>query len=238
MAVRLQKYLSRAGVCSRRRAEKLISNGKVTVNGTYAKIGDTVDPQKDVVEYNEKRVELPEKYIYIALNKPKGYVSTKADPHVKKTIYDLLPKEIRNKVHSVGRLDKDTKGLILFTNDGALTEKLTHPRYEHEKEYVACVEGELTDKKITRLETGVRIGGAKTAPAQVVSVKKNGNGGTEVSIVIHEGAKRQVRRMFEAVGNPVRSLERIRIGDLTLQNVPPGTWMYLTKQDIVHDCKE
>ncbi|MBU1119145.1 rRNA pseudouridine synthase [Patescibacteria group bacterium] len=232
MEERLQKFMSRAGFCSRRKAEVLIREKKVKVNGTIAQIGEKINPNTDQVECEGKQLTIKDELIYIALNKPKGYTSTKADPHAQKTVYELLPEDIRSRVHSIGRLDKDTEGLLLFTNDGNLTEKITHPRYNHEKEYEVIIAGNPSKKELHLLEAGVDIGDKITAPAKVVAVHTQSEK-TKVNLVIHEGAKRQIRRMFKGIRYPVLELKRVRIGKLKLKGIPLGKWKNISKKLIL-----
>lgn len=175
MKQRLQKLLSLAGVASRRKAEELISKGAVTVNGKVAELGDKADPLLDQILVNGARLQLPttEDKIYIALNKPKGYVSSRSDPENRKTIYELLPAEIRKLVWSIGRLDFQTEGLILLTNDGELTQQLSHPSFEHEKEYEVVVDKTPTQQQLELLSQGVKIDGKKTYPAEVKMATKS-----------------------------------------------------------------
>jgi pseudouridine synthase len=228
MQERVQKFLSSAGLASRRKAEEFIVSGQVTVNGRKAKLGDKVDAAVDVVKVYGKLVKPAEEKIYIALNKPAGYVVSKSDPKHRKTIFDLLPEDLRGKVWNVGRLDYDTEGLILMTNDGELTQELSHPKYEHEKEYEVTTQEVPTDGMLEHLRTGVEIATGTTYPAQV----KTRDG--KVRITIHEGKKRQVRRMFSTVGLTVSNLKRIRINKLLLPaNLPAGQFKLVKKEDIL-----
>jgi pseudouridine synthase len=226
--IRLQKFLSNAGVASRRHAEELILQGAVTINGQLAQIGDKVDAGKDRVELRGKPIQPEAQAYYIAVNKPKGYISSRSDPQGRKSVYDLLPKELRNKVWTVGRLDFLTEGLLLFTNDGELTQALAHPRYEHEKEYEAGVDRPPTQPQLDQLRAGVEIGeGERTHPA---SVRLQSG---KVYITIHEGKKRQIRRMFEAVGLKVENLRRIRVNKLLLGELPSGKFRLIRKSDVL-----
>src|SRR3989338_39822 len=177
---RLQKFLSRAGVASRRHAEDMITNGRVKVNGkVVTKLGTKVDPGRDKVEVSGKVVSPPEDLVYLVLNKPAGYVTSRRDSYGRKTVYDLLPADLRPKIWSVGRLDYETEGLLIFTNDGELTQALTHPSFEHEKEYGVEINSPLSEKDKQTLREGVEINGRLTAPAKVTNVK-----GKRVNIVI------------------------------------------------------
>ncbi len=230
---RLQKYLAQSGVSSRRGAEKLILAGKVKVNGkTVTELGIKIDPETDQVQVDGKVVK-PEAFRYILLNKPKGYVCTKADRFAEKTIYDLVPNDVN--LHSVGRLDKDTEGLILLTNDGALTQKLTHPSYQVKKTYQALVKGKITNEALNALRKGVLIdvdgSKIKTQPAKV-KVLSLGQRTSTIELTIKEGRKRQVRLMCEAVGFPVVELKRIKEGILDLKNLKTGKYRFLKKEEI------
>lgn len=228
MQERVQKFISQSGVASRRKAEEFIKSGQVTINGHKAKLGDKVDPDLDVVKVYGKTVKAAEKLIYIALNKPQGYVVTKNDPQRRKTVFSLLPEDLQSKVWNVGRLDADTEGLLILTNDGELTQALSHPRYEHEKEYEVSVQEAASDSQLEHLRQGVEIATGTTYPAQV----KTRDG--KIKITIHEGKKRQIRRMFAAVGLTVTNLKRIRINKLQLaKDLPQGQYQLIHKEDIL-----
>src|SRR3989338_10543206 len=228
---RLQKFLSRAGVASRRHAEDMITNGRVKVNGkVVTKLGTKVDPGRDKVEVSGKVVSPPEDLVYLVLNKPAGYVTSRRDSYGRKTVYDLLPAALPPKIWSVGRLDYETEGLLIFTNDGELTQALTHPSFEHAKEYEAALDRKLTSKDQKLLEKGVNINGFLTSPAKVKILAER-----QVAIVIHEGHKRQGRRMFAVLGYLVQKLVRIRIGKLKLADLKLGAGQSRTiaKNDII-----
>jgi len=228
MQERVQKFLSSAGIASRRKAEEFIKSGQVLINGRKAKLGDKVDPLKDVVKVYGKVVKAAEEKIYVMLNKPKGYVVSKSDPKGKKTVFDLLPEDLKTKVWNIGRLDYDTEGLLILTNDGELTQELAHPKFEHEKEYEAATQEEPTESQLEKLRTGVEISTGTTYPAQV----KQRDG--KVRITIHEGKKRQVRRMFSAVGLTLTNLKRIRVNKLALpKDLPLGAHKLVKKEDIL-----
>lgn len=217
MLERLQKFMSSAGVASRRHAEDMIKAGLVKVNGVKVKeLGTKVDPEKDVVTVRNKKIAPPKAFIYLAMNKPKRSMTTRDDPRKRKTVYDFLPAELRNVVWPIGRLDFGTEGLLLFTNDGDLTQKLTHPSFEHEKEYEVKIDKELTSGRIEKIETGMMIDGKMTSPAKLRTQ------GTTVYLTIHEGMNRQVRKMFGELNYSVRNLKRIRIGKLKLGDLPSG----------------
>jgi 23S rRNA pseudouridine2605 synthase len=222
---RLQKVLARAGIGSRRVCEELIADGKVMVNGAVARLGRRVDPDSDVVTVDGVPVAVRDDLVYYLLNKPVGVVSTAHDPEGRPTVTDLVPPEPR--VYPVGRLDVDSEGLILLTNDGDLTYRLTHPRFGVEKEYLVQVEGEPRQAAIRRLREGVELDDGLTAPAKVADL-----GGGTLRITIHEGRNRQVRRMGEAVGHPVVRLVRTRIGPLRTGTVRPGDWRPLEVAEV------
>lgn len=224
----MQKFLSGAGVASRRSAEVLITSGKVKVNGkTVTQLGSKIDPARDNVEVSGKKIKPLQKFIYLAFNKPKRYMTTRFDPERRKTVYDLLPADLRTKVWSVGRLDFHTEGLLLFTNDGELTQKLTHPASEHEKEYEVILDKEISVGKLEKIQSGVFLDGKKTSPAKA---RVNGN---TVYLTIHEGWKRQIRRMFSVLGYTVRNLKRIRVGKFKLGNLELGQYQLIDKKEII-----
>lgn len=228
MTERVQKFISEAGVASRRKAEEFIKSGQVFINGKKAKLGDKVDPAVDEVKVYGKIVKPALKKLYIALNKPHGYVVTKHDPYGRKTVFSLLPEDLAPQVWNVGRLDHDTEGLLILTNDGDLTQQLAHPKYEHDKEYEVTVQEKPTEGQLEHLREGVDISTGTTWPATVKAQ------GTKVFITIHEGKKRQVRRMFDGVGLTVANLKRVRINKLTLpKDLAPGNWKEITKDEIL-----
>ncbi len=227
MEERLQKYISQAGIASRRHAEELILAGKVKVNDHFiTKLGTKVDPAKDKVEVNGKRIGL-HKLVYLVLNKPKRYMTTRHDPERRKTVYELLPSELRQVVWPVGRLDYNTEGLLIFTNDGELTQTLSHPSHEHDKEYEVILDKELTEGRIAKIEKGMMLDGKMTAPAQLKIAGKT------VYLTIHEGWNRQIRRMFSYLGYTVRNLRRIRIGKLKLNNLAVGEYTKVERKDLI-----
>ncbi|MEJ0021559.1 MAG: pseudouridine synthase [Candidatus Doudnabacteria bacterium] len=227
MLERLQKFISGAGVASRRHAEDLITAGKVKVNGKVVReLGTKVDTDKDKIEVNGKKIGL-QKLVYLALNKPKRYITTRNDPRKRRTVFELLPANLKNIVWPVGRLDFDTEGLLIFTNDGELTQTLTHPSKEHEKEYEVTLDKELSAGRIEKIQGGMMIDGKKTAPAKIRT------NGTTVYITIHEGWNRQIRKMFGELGYSVRNLKRIRIGKLKLNDLQLGQYKIIGKSEIV-----
>lgn len=228
MQERVQKFLSSTGTASRRKAEEFIKSGQVSINGHRAKLGDKVDPEIDEVKVYGKIVKTAgHRKIYIALNKPKGVVVSKSDPRGRKTVFSLLPEELRNKVWNVGRLDFDTEGLLILTNDGELTQQLAHPKYEHDKEYEVVTDADPKPTQLEKLREGVELPTGLTSPATV----KQRSG--KVFITVHEGKKRQIRRMFAAVGLGVVNLKRIRINKLKLPDIPPGQFIEIKKPEIL-----
>jgi 23S rRNA pseudouridine2605 synthase len=223
--VRLQKVLARAGLGSRRACEGLITAARVTVNGEPARLGQRVDPSRDRIEVDGVAIGVRPDLVHYLLNKPPGVVTTAADPQGRPTVVDLVPAEPR--VVPVGRLDRDTEGLLLLTNDGDLTLRLTHPRFGVEKEYLVQVEGTPSRGAVRRLREGVDLDDRRTAPARVASVAPG-----LLRIVIHEGRKRQVRRMCDAIGHPVVRLVRTRIGPISDRRLGPGEWRRLTLDEV------
>ncbi len=222
---RLQKVLARAGIGSRRVAEELIEAGRVRVNGEVAVLGRRVDPDHDVVAVDGTPLGTAQGLAYRLLNKPRGVVATAADPQGRPTVVQLVPDDPR--VVPVGRLDVDTEGLLLLTNDGQLHHRLTHPSFGVEKEYLVEVEGTLTAGTLQRLRYGIELEDGPTAPAKASSPAPN-----LLKLIIHEGRNRQVRRMCEAVGHPVRRLVRTRIGVLSDPQLRPGAWRDLTRAEV------
>lgn len=232
--VRLQKYIAMSGIASRRGAESLISEGRVTVNGNkVTEQGIKVEIGADSVFVDGKLVKTKNKKYYIMLNKPVGYVSTAKDQFDRPTVVDIIKNDISDvRIFPVGRLDYDTEGLLLLTNDGDFTYKVTHPKFHMEKTYIAVVKGGMTISGINKIRNGVYIDdGFKTSPAQA-EILDAYDGHTYVKITIHEGKNRQVRKMFEAVGNKVVGLQRIKIGNVELGNLPLGRWRHLTSYEI------
>ena len=228
---RIQKILSQAGICSRREAEELIIEGRVKVNGhTVMELGEKADPEKDVIKVGNKVVRLDAKKVYILMNKPKGYITSAKDPEGRKTVMDLVGR-LGHRVYPVGRLDYDTEGLLLLTNDGEFANAVTHPSREIPKTYEAKVSGVMTDSDLDKLANGVRLEDGMTAPAKVKK-KKLTDQNSWVEITIHEGRNRQVRRMCEALGHPVQKLKRTKVGKLDLRGVPVGTYRDLTPSEV------
>jgi pseudouridine synthase len=235
---RLARFLAHAGIASRRHAEELIAAGRVQVNGvTVTTQGTRIQPDYDRVLVDGKPVRSTTRHVYLLLHKPIGYVATAHDPQGRPTVLDLLPAELRAlRVYPVGRLDIDTSGLLLLTNDGDFALRLTHPRYSMEKHYQALVKGCPSESALAALRSGVTITedkghSHKTASAQVSLLRKAGTD-CWLSLTIHEGRKRQVRRMLAAVGHPVLELSRVGIGPLALGDIPVGKWRYLTDEEL------
>lgn len=231
--VRLQKFLANSGICSRRAAEKLIVDGKISVNGiVVTELGTKVQPEKDIIEYNGKKVNAQEKRVYILLNKPIGYVTTVKEQFGRPTVMDLI-KDVGVNVVPVGRLDMYTSGAIILTNDGDFVYTVTHPKNEIEKTYNATVKGIFTNEDAKKIENGVKIedyvsGKAKVKILKIDEVKNI----SRVQITIHEGKNREVRKMCEIVGKPVISLHRTRIGNVNVKDLKLGSWRFLKEAEI------
>lgn len=231
MEERLQKILSQAGIASRREAERMITDGRVAVNGTIiTELGAKADPSRDTVTVDGKPAIVDEKRVYVLLNKPVGYVTTLKDPEGRPIVTELL-KGLGVRVFPVGRLDYNTEGLLLLTNDGEWANRLAHPRHEVDKEYLVRVRGTVAREQITRLEQGVELEDGKTAPARVAMAKQSDNN-TWISITIHEGRYRQVRRMCEAVSLSVVRLRRVRYGALSMGDLKIGAYRHLTSGEV------
>lgn len=223
---RLQKVLAARGWGSRRVCENLISAGRVTVNGETAVLGRRVDTARDVVEVDGAPVGIRPGLVYYLLNKPAGVVTTAKDTHGRPTVVELVPTEPR--VFPVGRLDQETEGLLILTNDGDLANRLTHPSHGVDKEYLAEVSGTVSNRSLHRLRTGIELDDGVTAPAAASQPSPG-----VLRLTIHEGRNRQVRRMCEAIGHPVQRLVRVRIGPLRDRTLAPGTWRALTDQEVI-----
>ncbi len=231
--MRLEKYIATSGIASRRAVKRSIQSGLVTVNGEPVFVpGHPINVETDTVEFAGKRVEPLTEHIYLILNKPAGYVTTRRDERGRPTVMNLVS-DLPDSIYPVGRLDLETEGLLLFTNDGDFAYRLLHPSHEIEKTYIAWVKGVPNDDAVQRLREGVTIPSGTTAPAKVNRLKVSRNGAsTKFEVVIHEGKKRQVRMMFKAVGHPVIRLKRVRIGNLRLGNLPQGQYRFLTPGEI------
>lgn len=230
---RLQKILSRAGIASRRAAEGLIAEGRVSVNGTIVReMGTKADPASDDIRVDGRRIRTAEPIRYILMNKPTGYVTTRSDPQRRPTVIDLL-RGVREYVYPAGRLDYDTEGLVLLTNDGDLAARLTHPRHGVERTYEARVAGVPDADAIERLRKGIPLDGRRTRPAEVKLLHRGrADRDSLLVMTIREGRNRQVRRMCEAVGHPVRALARTRMGPLSDKRLKPGMWRNLTLDEV------
>lgn len=223
--IRLQKYLSMSGVCSRRKGETLIREGRVRVNGRKIEtLGTKIDPERDRVEVDGESVSISAGRIYIALHKPKGYVTSCSHPG-KKIVLDLVP--VKERIFPVGRLDKDSTGLLLLTNDGRIHQKLSHPSHDHEKEYIVTTASPVSDTDLKRMAGGMPILGSNTRPARIKRLSE-----TSFTIVLQEGRNRQIRRMIRNLGNKVRALKRIRIANIRIGKLPEGKWRYLDSTEI------
>ena len=225
MTERLQKILSARGVASRRTAEKMIEEGRITVNGTIAGLGQTADPEIDEILLDGRPLPSGNEYVYILLHKPRGYVTTLSDEKGRKTAAQLVA-DCGTRVYPVGRLDMDSEGLLLFTNDGEFANRLMHPKHEVQKTYLTWVEG-LTESSLEKLKQPITLDGYRISAAKVRVVKPG-----LLEITIHEGRNRQVRRMCDAAGMRVTRLKRIREGNLSLGDLPLGRWRYLTEEEV------
>ncbi|MDU5107861.1 pseudouridine synthase [Clostridium sp.] len=235
MEERLQKYMARCGVASRRKCEEIILSGKVKVNNKLVnELGVKINSEIDIVSYEGKIIKPEEKKLYIMLNKPEGYITSVKDEKGRKTILDLV--KVDERIYPIGRLDYDSSGLILLTNDGDIYNKIIHPRVKIGKKYIVLCKGEFSKEELIRFENGIDIGGYVTAKAKIEILDKekgkNNSINTLVEITIHEGKNRQIRRMCEALGHPVISLKRISIGDLKLGYLKKGEWRNLTENEL------
>ncbi|MDP4179684.1 MAG: pseudouridine synthase [Bacillota bacterium] len=227
--IRLQKYLADAGIASRRKSEELINRGIVKVNGVIINHMGFKVKEGDIVEVNDSVLHIGSNKIYVMLNKPAGYVSTSKDQFSRKSVVDLV--DVNERIYPVGRLDYDTSGLILLTNDGDFTYKMTHPKHEMKKVYIALIEGIPDEKQLTSFKNGLMIEDYITSPAKIRIINKYTNK-AKVEIIIHEGKNRQVRKMCDAIGHPVLELKRVAIGDLSLGELKEGQWRHLTKEEL------
>jgi 23S rRNA pseudouridine2605 synthase len=224
---RLQKILSQAGIASRRASEKLMLEGRVSVNGTtITELGTKADPARDDIRVDGSRIKKAGRHIYLLLNKPRGYMTTRSDPEKRATVLDLL-KGVREYIYPVGRLDYDSEGLLILTNDGDLAARLTHPRHGVPRVYEARVLGEPDAHDLSRLSKGVSIDGRRTEPADVVAL-----GASMLRITVKEGRNRQVRKMCDAIGHPVTELRRVAVGPIRDAKLKVGHWRELTPQEV------
>ena len=235
-SIRLQKILSQAGLASRREAEEWIREGRVRVNGKVAQLGERADPENDSVKVDGKRVAAPSgPRTYLLLNKPRGFVTTVSDPEKRDTVLDLLPHNLRRGVRPVGRLDVQTEGLLLLTDDGELARLITHPSVGCSKEYRVKVSGVPVERRLERLRRGVSLDGEKTRPATIDRVSTtgaSGEGNTWFRVLLREGKTRQIRRMFEMIGHPVSKLKRVAIGPIRDERLPVGAFRRLTDAEV------
>ncbi len=231
MKERLQKIIAKAGIASRRGAEELIRRGKVKVDGkTITELGVQADPDKQKITFEGKPVVIHERKVYLLLNKPKGYVTTLQDTHGRPIVSELLPR-LKERLFPVGRLDLDTEGALLMTNDGELSQRLLHPSYEINRTYEAKVTGHPPKAKLNQLAQGIELEGKKTSPAKLKTLRKTPKA-TTIQIIIHEGRKRQVRKMFAAIGHRVIELKRTAYGRLKLGSLPSGKYRFLSEKDL------
>lgn len=230
--IRLQKYLADCGIASRRKSEELIKQGQVKVNGkTITELGTKVIPNKDIVEYNGKKIELKKKYVYILLNKPIGYVTTVKDQFNRDSVLDLV--KTNKRLVPVGRLDMYTSGALILTNDGDFVYKVTHPKHEIEKTYTVTIIGIVKKEEVEKLKKGVEIEDYITKPAKVKILKiDEEKNQSRLEITIHEGKNRQVRKMCEAIGHKVLALHRSKIAGIDVKDIPLGKWRYLNSKEV------
>jgi 23S rRNA pseudouridine2605 synthase len=233
---RLQKILSRCGVASRRHAEDLIREGRVTVDGRVATVGDKADPSRQAIKVDGKRIRLPTRLRYFLLNKPAGYLSTRADPEQRRTVFELIPARWRKGLVTVGRLDFNTEGLLILTDDGYFAQRVAHPRYGCTKTYQVKVKGLPTEEQIDRLRKGVVVDGRRTAPAKIQVSKLPGGKKDQVNswwtVELSEGRTRQIREMFFRIGHPVIRLRRIAIGPVSDRRLPAGSFRELQEDEV------
>ncbi len=228
--MRINKFISANSEFSRRKADELISKGLVKINGEIVKkLGTQINPSKDLIEVNNISIKPRDENIYIALNKPEGYITTRSDDKNRPTVMELIPKN--KNLKPAGRLDKETEGLLILSNDGTFINKLTHPSFECEKEYFAKINGQLQKAEKEKLEGGILIGKKNTSPSKI-NILKQSTKETSLRITIHEGRKRQIRKMFAKVNHPVKYLKRIRISKIQLGLLKKGKFRYLTKAEL------
>ncbi|MGN0444879.1 MAG: pseudouridine synthase [Acutalibacteraceae bacterium] len=228
--MRLQKYLAQCGVASRRKSEELIENGKVKINGKVAQIGDKVNPKKDDITVSGKKIVKTKKYTYIMLHKPRGFITTMSDEMDRKCVA-MLVKDVGARVYPVGRLDRESEGLLLMTNDGEFANAMTHPTKHVPKTYRVTVRPSISEEQITKLSTGIVIDDRMTAPAEVRVVKREENR-VVIEIILYEGRNRQIRKMCDALGLEVARLKRIAVGSVKLGMLPQGKWRELSEEEV------
>lgn len=228
--IRLQKFIAECGVASRRKAEELISSGKVRVNGKIAAIGDKIDPKKDKVTVNNKKLIHNDATVYLMLHKPRGYVTTMSDEMGRKCVAELVS-DVEKRVYPVGRLDRDSEGLLLMTNDGEFANAMMHPAHHVPKTYRVTVRPGITEDQITAMTVGMMLEGRRTAPAQVHVITREENR-VVLEIVLYEGRNREIRKMCEALNLEVARLKRIAVGSVKLGMLQPGKWRMLTPAEV------
>lgn len=228
---RLQKFLAEAGIASRRKSEELIAGGKIKVNGEIiTELGYKINPEKDLVEYQGEKVEKKQDSLVIMLNKPRDVISSVVDPQGRKTVLDLIPDKFP-RLYPVGRLDYESEGMILLTNDGELANRISHPKNKVKKIYMVSVYGYPSKESMGKFSSGIELDDGKTAPAKIKLIKK-GKNSSELEVEIREGKKRQIRNMFDALGHPVFRLTRTQIGELKMGNLEPGKFKILKEMDV------
>ncbi len=232
MKERLNKIISKSGISSRRKADELISSGKVKLNGvTVTALGTQADLSKDAILVNNRPIK-KEKNVYIVFHKPKGCITTTKDRFAEKTIFDILPK-FPVRVFPVGRLDKNTEGLLILTNDGAIAQKLLHPKHEINRVYEACIKGNLRQATVERVEKGgLKIDDYRTSACKI-KVLSRASLKTQLTLTLHEGKKREIRKIFDAMGHPLIYLKRIQFGNIRLENLAKGKWKYIAKKALL-----
>ena len=229
MSVKLQKFLASCSVASRRECERLIAEGRVSVNGAVATLGDRIEAGRDTITLDGNAL-TRDRHVYVVLNKPKGVVTSVKDTHDRETVLDLIT-GVDARIFPIGRLDMDVTGTLLLTNDGELTHRLSHPSFEIDKIYLAWVTGHVKAATVQKLQAGVLLDDGMTAPAKAKIIKR-GQNSTLIRLTIHEGRKRLVKRMCAAVGHPVRDLRRIRIGTIESDDLIPGEWRHLSQDEV------
>ncbi len=229
--IRLQKFMAESGIVSRRKSEELISAGKVKVNGVTARIGDKVDPKRDKVTVSGKRVSASNKNVYIMLNKPRGFITTMSDEMDRKCVAELV-KDVKTRIYPVGRLDRESEGLLIMTNDGEFANALSHPSTHVPKTYRVTIRPEITKEQAAKFRNGIEIDGKMTAPADLKIVEKQENR-TVVEVTVYEGRNRQIRRMFDSLGIEVARLKRTKIGSVKLGMLKQGSYRNLTEREIL-----
>ncbi|MBQ3603749.1 MAG: rRNA pseudouridine synthase [Clostridia bacterium] len=228
--VRLQKYMADNGIASRRKCEEMIEQGLVKVNGNRARIGDKVDPKRDRVSVNGKKIEAQKKLKYILLHKPRGYITTMQDEQGRKCVAELVS-DVGMRIYPVGRLDRESEGMLLMTNDGAFSNAMTHPRRHVPKTYRVTIRPSITDEQINAFHNGIEIDGRMTAPAGLRVLEKT-EGRVVCEVILYEGRNRQIRRMFEELGIDVARLKRTAVGSVKLGMLAPGKWRELTEEEV------